>query len=63
MNNYERLFADVYFYSKEYERASAALESLKADGKEGNALLRAEREVQKLKAKLDMLCERLPEEK
>ena len=61
MNDYERLFSDVYFYSKEYERATAELEALKADGKDGNALLRAEREMQKFKAKLDALCEKLPE--
>ena len=62
MKNYSRLYEDVYFYSKEYERCKGELEALKARGEGGNALLRAERELEKIKKKLDALCEELPEE-
>ena len=62
MNNYERLCGDVYFYSMEYERACKILADLKSRGEGDAALARAEREVKKIKAKLDALCEKLPEE-
>ena len=62
MNNYERLYGDVYFYSMEYERACKILADLKSRGEGDAALTRAEREVKKIKAKLDALCENLPEE-
>ena len=62
MNNYERLYGDVYFYSMEYERACKILADLKSRGEGDAALTRAEREVKKIKAKLDALCEKLPEE-
>lgn len=62
MNNYERLYGDVYFYSMEYERACKILADLKSRGEGDAALTRAEREVKKIKAKLDALCEMLPEE-
>ena len=62
MNNYERLYGDVYFYSMEYERACKILAELKSRGEGDSALTRAEREVKKIKAKLDALCEKLPEE-
>ena len=62
MNNYERLYSDVYFYSMEYERACKILAELKSRGEGEAALTRAEREVKKIKAKLDALCEKLPEE-
>ena len=62
MNNYERLYGDVYFYSMEYERACKILADIKSHGEGGAALTRAEREVAKIKAKLDVLCEKLPEE-
>ena len=62
MKNYTRLYDDVFFYSKEYERAKSELEALKARGEGGNALLRAERELSKINAKLDALCAELPEE-
>ena len=62
MKNYTRLYEDVFFYSKEYERAKSELEALKARGEGGNALLRAERELDKIKKKLDTLCAELPEE-
>lgn len=62
MNNYERLYGDVYFYSMEYERACKILAELISRGEGDAALTRAEREVKKLKAKLDALCEKLPEE-
>ena len=62
MNNYERLYSDVYFYSMEYERACKILADLKSRGEGDAALTRAEREVKKIKAKLDALCEKLPEE-
>ncbi len=60
MKNYTRLYEDIYFYSKEYEAAKDNLDKIKKSGDRGNALLRAEREVQKLKAKLDALSEELP---
>lgn len=62
MNNYERLYSDVYFYSMEYERACKILAELKSRGEGEAALARADREVKKIKAKLDALCEKLPEE-
>ena len=62
MKNYTRLYDDVFFYSKEYEKAKSNLEALKARGESGNALLRAERELDKIKKKLDSLCNELPEE-
>ena len=62
MNNYERLYSDVYFYSMEYERACKILADLKSRGEGDAALTRAEREVKKIKAKLDALCEKLPKE-
>ena len=62
MNNYERLYSDVYFYSMEYERACKILAELKSRGEGDAALTRADREVKKIKAKLDALCEKLPEE-
>lgn len=62
MKNYTKLYEDVFFYSKEYERAKAELEALKARGEGANALLRAERELEKIKKKLDALCTELPEE-
>ena len=62
MKNYTRLYDDVFFYSKEYEKAKSNLEALKARGESGNALLRAERELDKIKKKLDALCNELPEE-
>ena len=62
MKNYSRLYEDVFFYSREYERAKSELEALKAKSEGGNALLRAERELDKIKKKLDALCAELPEE-
>ncbi len=62
MKDYTRLYGEVYFYSKEYEAAKAQYSELLAKGEGSNALLRAEREVEKLKRKLDALCEELPEE-
>ena len=62
MKNYTKLYEDVFFYSQEYEKAKAVLNEIKAQGESGNRLLRAERELAKIKSKLDALCEELPEE-
>ena len=62
MKNYTRLYEDVFFYSKEYERAKSELEAIKARCEGDGALLRAERELDKIKKKLDALCAELPEE-
>ena len=62
MKNYTKLYEDVFFYSQEYERRKAELDAIKARGESGNALLRAERELAKIKVKLDSLCDELPEE-
>ena len=63
MKDYSRLFSDILFYTKELEMAEAQLKSVQESTEGGNALLRARREYEKIKSKLDSLCEEIPEER
>lgn len=62
MKDYSRLYSDILFYTKEFERARAELEAAKKSGVSGNALIRLEREYEKIKGKYDSLCAQIPEE-
>ena len=63
MRDYSRLYSDILFYTKELERVSAELEIARKSGAAGNALLRLEREYEKVKSKLDALCLDIPEDR
>ena len=63
MKDYTRLYADILFYTKEFERAKSELESARKNGVCGNALIRLEREFEKVKMKYDALCKQIPEER
>ena len=52
----------IEVYADLVDLLRAELEALKARGEGANALLRAERELEKIKKKLDALCAELPEE-
>ena len=62
MKDYTKLYSDILFYTKELEIAEKALKDAKASASSDNALLRAEREYKKVKAKLDELVAEIPEE-
>lgn len=58
MRDYTNLYADILFYTKELERLSAELKNpLLSDGARG----RLQKELDKIKAKLDALTEKIPE--
>jgi len=60
MNNYERLLSDIYFYSGEYTRKKDALARAEREGASASQLERLTRDLEKLKARLDSLTDRLP---
>lgn len=58
MRDYTNLYADILFYTKELERLSTELKNpLLSDGARG----RLQKELDKIKAKLDALTEKIPE--
>ena len=62
MKDYTKLYSDILFYTKELERAEKELKLVKTSASSNNAILRAEREYQKIKDKLDTLTKEIPEE-
>ena len=62
MKDYTRLYSDILFYTKELERAGDELKKAKSAPASENAILRLEREYNKIKEKLDSLVEEVPEE-
>lgn len=62
MKDYTKLYSDILFYTKELEIAEKALKDAKSSVSSDNAILRAEREYEKIKDKLDSLVAEVPEE-
>ena len=62
MKDYTKLYSDILFYTKELERAEKELKTAKNSAASDNAVLRAERECKKVKDKLDLLVNEIPEE-
>ena len=62
MKDYTKLYSDILFYTKELERAENELKAAKNSAASDNAVLRAEREYKKVKDKLDLLVNEIPEE-
>ena len=62
MKDYSRLYSDILFYTKEFERAKKEIDDAKKSGASSNVLTRLEREFEKIKMKYDSLCAQIPEE-
>lgn len=61
MKDHTRLYSDILFYTKELDRIDKELNEARNAITSGNALLRLEREREKVKSRLDALCTEIPE--
>jgi hypothetical protein len=61
MKDHTRLYSDILFYTKELDRIDKELNEARKAITSGNALLRLEREREKVKSRLDALCTEIPE--
>ena len=61
MKDHTRLYSDILFYTKELDRIDKELNEARKAITSGNALLRLEREREKVKSRLDALCAEIPE--